>query len=218
MNDLINNSFFQKYKHYLLTLYYLVTCTLYTTFNHFVFPNHFMYHWLDYRIPFLKVFIIPYVVWYFYIAFGLVYVGYVSRKEFARFCLFMFGGMTLSFVVYFFFPNGQNLRPLILDNDFLSRIIQTIYVKDRPMNSSPSMHVHNSIAVHIALRRVLPNRPVLRVLSFITMVSIILSTVFIKQHSVLDVVHALLLSTVFYTLVYVLPEKAPVEQTKSVAS
>jgi hypothetical protein len=50
------------------------------------------------------------------------------------------------------------------------------------------------------------------------MVSIILSTVFIKQHSVLDVVHALLLSTVFYTLVYVLPEKAPVKQTKSVAS
>ncbi|HHV43482.1 MAG TPA: phosphatidic acid phosphatase [Firmicutes bacterium] len=208
-------TFFQRYKHFLFALYYLVTFTLYSTFNMYVFPRHFMYHWLDDYVPFMKIFIIPYVVWYFYIAFALIYVGFVSREEFIRFCIFMFGGMTLSFVIYFFFRNGQNLRPLMLDDDFLSRLIQAIYVKDRPMCSSPSMHVHNSVAVHIALRRVWPHRPVARAVSFVIMVSIILSTVCIKQHSVLDIFHALFMGAALYPLVYGLPHRAT--QTKGLA-
>ena len=62
----------------------------------------------------------------------------------------------------------------------------------------------NSIGAHIALTRCenLRDSKLVKYGSFTLMCSIILSTVFIKQHSVFDVMTALLMALVLYPLAY----------------
>ena len=68
----------------------------------------------------------------------------------------------------------------------------------------PSLHVFNSIAAHRAVANdaVLGKNRLIRSASFILMASIILATVFLKQHSVLDVIAGILLGVVMDQLVY----------------
>jgi hypothetical protein len=101
----------------------------------------------------------------------------------------------------------KNLRPTITGSDVFSRIVRGIYAIDTPTNVAPSMHVLNSIAIHIGLTGYEPfkKRPGLRLTSFILMVTISASTVFIKQHSVLDGLWAIALSIALYIIIYLVP-------------
>ncbi|AZR74165.1 hypothetical protein BBF96_12625 [Anoxybacter fermentans] len=193
-----------RYNHLLILLYYGVIGLLYHTFNKYIVPKYYVHSFLDDYIPFIKVFVIPYLFWYLYIAIAVTYFGLTSREDFIKLMLFMFGGMTICFFIYFILPNGQKLRPVITEQDFLSRLIKGIYSIDRPTNVSPSMHVLDAIAVHLAVikSKKLQNRKWIHYISLVCAILISLSTVFIKQHSVEDVIYAMLLSYALYRVIY----------------
>lgn len=195
---------FEPYKHFYILSYYLVILALYNIYNEITVPKYFMYCKLDDYIPFVKEMIVPYLFWYLYIAGALIYLGFTARKDFYNLACFMFTGMTLCFVIFAIFPNGQNLRPVIKESDIFSRAVQYIYMVDNPTNSAPSMHVLNAIAVHLALTKcaALAGKVWLKVGSFITMVLIIMSTVMLKQHSILDAMYGVLLSILLYFIIY----------------
>ncbi|MCR4589181.1 MAG: serine/threonine protein phosphatase, partial [Lachnospiraceae bacterium] len=65
----------------------------------------------DDYIPFLEVFIIPYLMWFFYIAFTIIYLYMTNKREYVRACLFLFTGMTVFLAISTIFPNGHHLRP-----------------------------------------------------------------------------------------------------------
>lgn len=193
-----------KYKHLLILSYYGIICLFYTFLNRTVTPDFYMHSVIDDYIPFVKIFIVPYVFWYFYIAIALIYFGLTSRANFIKLTLFMFSGMTICFLIYLVFPNGQNLRPIISDQDFCSRLIRHLYQIDKPTNVAPSIHVLNSIAVHISVIRSkkLQNKKWIQYGSLISAILISLSTVFIKQHSIVDGVYAVILSYILYRIIY----------------
>ena len=91
---------------------------------------------------------------------------------------------------YFIYPNGQNLRPDVMSNDIFSaqywqstRTIPFLY-------TAPSIHVLYSLAAYIGLMKYEPfnKKRIPSALSFIFMVISILSTLFIKQHTVTDII------------------------------
>ncbi|MCK4261117.1 MAG: hypothetical protein KAX49_19230 [Halanaerobiales bacterium] len=194
----------KRYNHLLILGYYGVIGLLYQTFNQFIEPKYYVYSILDDYVPFLKIFIIPYLFWYIYIGIALIYFGLTSKEDFIKLTLFMFGGMTICFFIYFVWPNGQNLRPLVSDQDLFSKMILNIYSKDRPTNVAPSMHVLDSIAVHVAVMESekLKNYKWLQRASLISAILISLSTVMIKQHSVVDGFFAVILSYILYKVIY----------------
>lgn len=167
-------------------------------------PKYIMYSRIDDYIPFVKEMVVPYLFWYIYIIMALVYLGWTSKKDFYNLAFFMFIGMTICFAVYAIFPNGQNLRPVIRGNDIFSRLVYYIYVTDTPTNSAPSMHTLDAIAVHVAVMKceALQKKFWIRAGSFITMILIIMSTVMLKQHSILDVIYGIILSAVLYLAIY----------------
>lgn len=201
--DLLREKF-EQYKHFSILSYYIVIGILYIVYEKITVPKYFMYSKLDDYIPFVKEMIIPYLFWYIYIIIALVYLGLTSKKDFYDLAAFMFIGMTICFIIYAIFPNGQNLRPVIHEKDFFSRLVAYVYMTDTPTNSAPSMHTLDSIAVHIALVKseALKKRYVIHGLSFITMILILLSTVMLKQHSILDVIYGIALSLVLYIVIY----------------
>ncbi|WP_461204661.1 phosphatase PAP2 family protein [Clostridium sp. DL1XJH146] len=193
-----------NYKHFYILSYYCFILLLYKTFNREIVPEHFMYSYLDDYIPFVKEMIIPYLYWYIYIAVTLIYLGFKNKNNFYNLAIFMFAGMTFSFIIYAIFPNGQNLRPIIQENDIFSRVVQGIYNGDKPTNSAPSMHVINTLAVYVAIKNdeALSEINWVRIGSFISMILIILSTMMVKQHSILDVFAGMIVSVVLYLLIY----------------
>ena len=113
--------------------------------------------------------------------------------------------MTLFLLISTLYPNGHYLRPTTFERDnIFTRLCAFLYSTDTATNLFPSIHVYNSVGVHLAVvksERFGKDKKV-KTISFILMFSIILSTMFIKQHSTFDVLTALLLSAVMYRVVY----------------
>lgn len=170
-------------------------------------PRYIIYSPLDDLIPFVSAFIIPYVIWYFYVAGVGLLLFLTDSDEFVRFAAFIAGGMLIACAIYTFFPNGQMLRPdLSSPQGPLEAITAFLYTIDTPTNSSPSIHVVYSVAAHVAVVRYSRKHGgpgLVRAASLILAVLIIMSTVFVKQHSVLCIVAGLLLSLVLYVAIYI---------------
>lgn len=160
---------------------------------------------LDDAIPFCEVFIVPYLLWFFYVAAVVVFLMFQDKQEYYRTCVFLMTGMAVFLIVSTLWPNGHDLRPVTMPRDnVFSRLVGLLWQTDTPTNLWPSIHVYNSLGAHFAVMhsKKLAGRRGIRIASFVLAVSIICSTVLLKQHSVFDVATALLLGAVMYVLVY----------------
>lgn len=160
---------------------------------------------LDDFIPFNEYFIIPYLLWFAYVAWAILYFFFTNKQDYYRLCKFLFVGMTICMIIFMVFPNGTDLRvPVDPEKNLCSRLVAMIHAADTSTNVFPSIHVYNSLGVHAAVlnNRTLREKPWVRWGSLILMVSICLSTVFLKQHSVVDVMGAAILAYVMYAWVY----------------
>ncbi len=162
----------------------------------------------DDLIPFCEYFIIPYVLWFVYIAAVVIYFTFFNKNvgEYWRVIITLCIGMTLFLFVSWIYPNGHDLRPETFARDnIFTQMVQMLYTADTSTNILPSIHVFNSVAVAIALEKcqALKGRRILRKSADILSFLIVLSTMFLKQHSLMDVMCALALNVVVYMLVYV---------------
>lgn len=164
---------------------------------------------LDTQIPFVREFIIPYVLWFAYVPFGLIYLGLHSKRDFYKLFLALCGGMVVANIVFGVFPNAQGLRPVIHSDDPFSTLIKFIYATDTPTDVCPSIHVIAAIAVNAALQHsaAFSAKRYRKAVSSVLALLMCLSTVLIKQHAVVDVFCGLVISALFYILLYVLPAR-----------
>ena len=85
-----------------------------------------------------------------------------------------------------------------------------MYATDTPTNVFPSIHCFNSMACNAAIchnKKIGAIRPI-RYGSILLSTAIILSTLFIKQHSMFDVLTAFALFVILYIPVYLLPARS----------
>jgi membrane-associated phospholipid phosphatase len=107
-------------------------------------------------------------------------------------------GLIISFIIYYFFQTEGPSRPVILGNDILSRMLQYIYAIDHPYNSFPSIHVMSSYLLIRAIRNNSWKTKWHQWLIGCSSASIILATMFIKQHVIMDVAAAILLVEILF--------------------
>ena len=160
---------------------------------------------IDDYIPFCEFFIIPYLLWFAYVAGSVLLLMFTDKIEYYRSCIFLFTGMTVFLIISTLWPNGQHLRPYEMPRDnIFTQLVAALYASDTPTNIWPSIHVYNSIGAHLAFRRskFFTRHKWLRAVSFLLCVSIILSTVFLKQHSMFDVLTAFVMAFGMFILVY----------------
>ena len=166
---------------------------------------HIMHASLDDLIPFNEYFIIPYLLWFLYVAGTLVFFLFRSKEDYYKMCTFLFSGMTLSLIICTFFHNGTDFRPVIDPNkNIFSAAVAALYKTDTCTNVFPSIHVYNAVGTHIAISRsqILAKYRFLRLGSLLLTISICLATMFLKQHSIIDVCGAFLMSYAIHYLVY----------------
>jgi membrane-associated phospholipid phosphatase len=167
---------------------------------------------LDRSIPFCEWFIIPYCTWYFCIAAIVIYPLFKSdRREFLRSNLVLMGAMLIPMFICTFVPTGIDmaLRP---DFDELGRdnfaidLVKFIYAADTPpRNVMPSMHVSISFAMFFVIlqSKTMCKSVLSKLLAFVWCLMISASTVFIKQHSILDVYAGIAVAVIVAVIGYI---------------
>ncbi len=142
---------------------------------------------LDGVIPF-----VPFFVGFYVIAYAQWVIGYVSATRDGKELFFwMFSANIISKIIclVFFvaFPTTME-RPEITGSGVFNWLTGVIYYFDTPVNLFPSIHCLESwLCVRAALRSK-AHKPVLKALTTIIALLVFASTVFIKQHVVLDVI------------------------------
>lgn len=156
---------------------------------------------IDRAIPFMKVFIIPYVSWYFFIFIVLVYLALKDKNTYYKTLISYNLGMIVCFIVYFVYQTTVH-RPNITGNDILSKLVLLIYSNDNPYNCFPSIHSYTSyLMMKAILKSNVRNMYNTLIVSSISIL-IILSTLFVKQHVVLDAISAIILGEVIFNIIY----------------
>ena len=167
-------------------------------------PSRTVHFAFDYAIPFCEYFIIPYCAWYFLLIGVGLYTLLKDKTSFIKYMLFMIIGYTACMLVYWVYPIAQDLRPAAFPRDnFCSRLVGLIYSMDPPFNILPSMHVVGSFMCAAAVANCpTVKRTGSKVLVSLLAVVISISTVFVKQHSVLDTAAAFALSIIIFFILY----------------
>ena len=133
------------------------------------------------------------------------YFGFHDPDEMTRLGISLSCGMTICLLICTLFPNGTDLRiPAVPGTGICSRLLSLIQSADTTTNVFPSIHVCNSLIVNDALRhsRDFRDRPGSVALSGTAALLICLSTVFLKQHSLIDVAGAVVLARILDVTVY----------------
>lgn len=188
-------------------LFYMVFYLLsFVVLEHIVTEPKYVIHCaLDDKIPFVPFFVIPYFLWYIVLAGSLLYfVRQEDTKHFLNLCLVCFGGMTFALFIYLILPNGVNLRTELPNDGILCKLMSLIYAADTSTNVCPSIHVSSTSAISLAIWKDenLRQKKWLQVCNWVIGTSICISTVFVHQHSVIDVVCGYLVTIVLYFVAY----------------
>lgn len=101
----------KNYKHGLLLLYFPFYLAAFSYLEKRV-PDqlHIIDCAIDRYIPFIEVFIIPYLLWFVYIAIAGIYFFFREKESFCKLMYFGMIGMTIFIIVSYVYPNGLELR------------------------------------------------------------------------------------------------------------
>ena len=155
---------------------------------------HIIHTAIDDMIPVVEIFIIPYILWLPYLCIGMIAIAIRSRSLSRKTSYMLMTGMTLFVIISLVYPNALELRSAIPDRENICMtLINYLHDIDTPTDVMPSLHVYDAIVVAAGLHLTFREKKVMLVLSDILTVLIVLSTVFIKQHSIIDVICAIVL-------------------------
>ena len=159
---------------------------------------------LDKEIPFVSLFVFPYVYWYIFIIVGLIFLLSKDRKEYLRALMAIYIGMCICFAFYYLYP-VEISRPVVENNTIPNKLVNIIYKNDRPFNCFPSIHVLNTYII-MRFTKIKDNKYWFYYTNIIGIL-IILSTLFIKQHFILDGVVAIILAEIVILVVKKIEDK-----------
>lgn len=169
------------YQRELLLLLFLLAKSLYVPLNHRT-SRHYWKMPVDDRIPLLPWFVIPYVGFIPYIALSIALAW--NTAYIVPFLESLSIACLTASVFWYFFPNGVK-RPIVDGKDLLHRLLVYIYKNDHDTNGFPSAHVFITLicAYYLSVAHFTYS-----IQSWIFAVLIVLSTIFTKQHYVVDII------------------------------
>ena len=172
-----------------ITLFTVIYFVWFMALEKFREPVLIVHSQLDDMIPFCQYFVIPYLLWFLYIFGTFLFFLFTSKEDVANVSRYMFTGMIACLVIYTILPTGLNLRPAVTGDDICSMLTTLVYSNDTSTNVCPSIHVFNSLAVTIVINRsrVIRHKRIVKIATWTLAILICMSTVMLKQHSVIDV-------------------------------
>lgn len=164
----------------------------------------------DRRVPLIPVFVWIYIGW-----FPFVLINYIILlKQGKAFTIrFLTADLLAKFIcgVCFLVLPTTNIRPELTGDGFCIKLLQGIYLVDEPVNLFPSIHCMVSWLIVIGMRNSKKIPKLYRFITVLFAVLICISTQFIKQHYIVDLIAGIAVAEVtwyigFCTNLYKGPE------------
>ena len=173
-------------------------------------------------IPFCELFIVPYLLWFPYMIITVMYFIFMNKnkQEYYQLIMNLIMGMTAFLIISYFYPNVQHLRPeTFVRKNVFTDMVKLLYQTDTPTNILPSIHVFNSLVIHKSITSCasLKNYRFIHISSLILTILIVLSTMFLKQHSVIDVCFGMTLALFGSLLFYPAKEDLSIKKSTAVS-
>ncbi len=156
----------------------------------------------DDHVPFIPYFVYPYIVvyclWILYTYLSIFWLPSFFGKSLTLSTIL---GTTIGYFCFYFFPTYYECK-YPEGSGLTYKLLQHIHKVDKPNNACPSMHVFMAI---ILFYYSLGNNLIKNLVFFIFCISIIVSTVLIKRHYLLDIFGGVFLSlfTIYLTNVFI---------------
>lgn len=197
-------AYFKNHPFIFTCIYTIIYFACFLTLERTVVPKYTISCFIDKYIPFCEYFIISYLVWFLFVPAVLFFLMINDRDAFWKMAIMLFAGNMLCLLIYALFPNQVPPKQPVENDNIFCMLVNFIYYTDTPTNVCPSIHVLDTLAAHIAFYRskAAQNMNKLKLLSGFYLVLVCISTVSLKQHSVIDVLAAFLLCAVLYKIAY----------------
>ncbi len=165
---------------------------------------HQVHFFLDDMIPFHEIFVIPYLTWHPLIAVTLIYLLINETDNFRNLMKFFIMTFTVTMVIYLVYPTFLELRPDHFERDnILVDIVRFVYTVDTPTNVCPSLHIIGSLGLLFASWDTRGKDSFIKkVFMAAAVVFICISTLVMKQHSVIDVLVAMPISFIGWVICF----------------
>ena len=161
---------------------------------------HLIHCALDDRIPNMAIFIYPYVSWFPYILVcAALAIKNLDDRQFKKAVLVLTTGMNIFLFISYVWPTGLDFREsIVYDLHTLSgNLLKFVQTVDTPKSVFPSMHVYVTLVLQYTLEMQKKLVPALGIwVGRVLAVLIVLSTMFTKQHSAVDVTAAIVMFAV----------------------
>ena len=161
---------------------------------------HLIHCALDDRIPNMAIFIYPYVSWFPYIVVcAALAIKNLDDRQFKKAVLVLTTGMNIFMFISYVWPTGLDFREsIVYDLHTLSgNLLKFVQTVDTPKSVFPSMHVYVTLVLQYTLEMQKKLVPAWEIwVGRVLAVLIVLSTMFTKQHSAVDVTAAIVMFAV----------------------
>ena len=205
LNSIKKSSYYKKYGHALYLLIIPLYMLIFSLEEKFIVTGYLVsYMPLDALIPFNEWFVIPYVLWYPLMIGTGVYLFLKDVEGFKNYLIYIGGGFLIVVLIYAIFPNGQDLRPTSFAHpNILTDAVKLLYSRDTNTNVCPSLHVVGTMGAMFALMKTKKLQKLwFQIFNVVLAIFISISTVYIKQHSILDVFAGVAFGFLYYFAVY----------------
>ncbi len=151
---------------------------------------------LDNLIPFIPGFVIFYLLYFPLVLFQFFIIK--KEKDFINVAKANIFVIIISNIIFLLLPT-KIIRPELIVNDFSGFILSLIYLIDNNVNLFPSLHVSMSL---LAFLNIIKFKKNLKFTVLAIFILTTLSTLFIKQHYVIDIIGGLILGFISYKIYF----------------
>lgn len=183
-----------QFSHLKLLLGWVVYFILYFITENLIPPEkcHSVYCWLDDVFVFNEYFVIFYVFWYALIVISLGWFALYSIENFKNLSKYIIITQIVAMICYIVYPTRQDLRPEVFENEnFFTWVLSIIYSFDTNTGVCPSLHCAYSFGIASVWLKEKQAWSWWKLFVCISVVLICLSTMYVKQHSAVDVIAAI---------------------------
>lgn len=155
---------------------------------------------IDTKIPFVPAFFIPYCIWYLMIFIIPYYLYCKDKDKFIKYTMAYVLCSMIGNIVFISYPSTV-ARPTVTGTDMFSLIAKFIYWIDTPTNCFPSLHCAISMLFILYICESKNTNIITKISVCIISILIMLSTLFTKQHVVVDFISGDILALIVYLIV-----------------
>ena len=159
---------------------------------------------IDSQIPLISWFVYPYFLTFPLALFTYFYLAYKDRKAFWNMYIALIVSFALSGIIYAFFQT-EFTKPDFTPVTFTDKFVVWTWNSTYPINCFPSQHCFMAYAMIISCISAKKEKinMFFKIFTCITSILIVMATVFIRQHFLLDMVASFIIMFPIWALAYV---------------